>query len=169
MVLIKLVLANICEKDLKSDNEIRKVVLSEFVVSLCQLGARSLSVTETVGGVVGVVMGLVTVLVWSIAEFGLRIKNVAEDRHQYLRYEGLQYTDADIVDFETRLTRIYRREVHRVHVFNFGGLADLMAKGLSARMLMEHKDAQRESLFTSQAWRRLFDIRGPLLELYSFS
>ncbi|GKC86708.1 hypothetical protein Tco_1147357, partial [Tanacetum coccineum] len=58
-------------------------------------------------------------------------------------YEGLQYTDADIVDFETRLTRIYRKEVHRVHVFNFGGLADLMAKGLSARMLMEHRDAQR--------------------------
>ncbi|GJZ15380.1 hypothetical protein Tco_0551057 [Tanacetum coccineum] len=30
------------------------------------------------------------------------------------RYEGLQYTKADIEDFETRLTRIYRREVHRV-------------------------------------------------------
>ncbi|GKC87406.1 hypothetical protein Tco_1148055, partial [Tanacetum coccineum] len=31
-------------------------------------------------------------------------------RHQYLRYEGLQYTKADILDFESRLTRIYRRE-----------------------------------------------------------
>ncbi|GJZ55130.1 hypothetical protein Tco_0610323 [Tanacetum coccineum] len=30
----------------------------------------------------------------------------------------------------------------RVHVFDFGGLPDLMAEGLSARMLMEHKDAQ---------------------------
>ncbi|GJT11255.1 hypothetical protein Tco_0858297 [Tanacetum coccineum] len=30
------------------------------------------------------------------------------------KFEGLQYTDADIADFETRLTRIYRREVHRV-------------------------------------------------------
>ncbi|GJS70484.1 hypothetical protein Tco_0703325 [Tanacetum coccineum] len=84
-------------------------------------------------------------------------------RHQYLRYEGLQYSDADIVDFETRLARIYRREVHRVHVFDFGGLPDLMAKGLSARMLMEHMDAQGVSLFTSRAWRRLFDIRGPLV------
>ncbi|GKB16411.1 hypothetical protein Tco_0850334 [Tanacetum coccineum] len=35
-----------------------------------------------------------------------------------------------------------RREVHKVQVFNFGGLPDLMAKGLSARMLMEHRDAQ---------------------------
>ncbi|GJV64110.1 hypothetical protein Tco_1474938, partial [Tanacetum coccineum] len=61
---------------------------------------------------------------------------------QYLRYEGLQYTDADIADFEMRLARIYRREVHRVHVFNFGGLPDLMVEGLSARMLIEHKDAQ---------------------------
>ncbi|GKA36260.1 hypothetical protein Tco_0722751, partial [Tanacetum coccineum] len=44
-----------------------------------------------------------------------------------------------------------------------GGLPDLMAEGLSARMLMEHKDAQGVSLFTSRAWRRLFDIREPLV------
>nr|GEY36147.1 hypothetical protein [Tanacetum cinerariifolium] len=37
-----------------------------------------------------------------------------DQRHQYLRYEGLQYTDVDIVDFETSLARIYRRAVHRV-------------------------------------------------------
>ncbi|GJY70889.1 hypothetical protein Tco_0474592 [Tanacetum coccineum] len=53
-----------------------------------------------------------------------------DQRHQYLRYKGLRYTDADIVDFETRLARIYRRVVHRVHVFDFGGLPDLMAEGL---------------------------------------
>ncbi|GJZ48454.1 hypothetical protein Tco_0602286 [Tanacetum coccineum] len=84
-------------------------------------------------------------------------------RHQYLRYEGLQYSDADIVDFEARLARIYRTEVHRVQVFDFEGLPDLMVDGLSARMLMEHRDAQGVSLFTSQAWRLLFDIRGPLV------
>ncbi|GJV56195.1 hypothetical protein Tco_1457200 [Tanacetum coccineum] len=48
-------------------------------------------------------------------------------------------------------------------VFDFGGLPDLIAEGLSTRMLMEHRDAQGQSVFTSQAWRRLFDIRGPLL------
>ncbi|GKE07415.1 hypothetical protein Tco_1399433 [Tanacetum coccineum] len=76
-----------------------------------------------------------------------------DQRHRYLRYEGLQYTDADIVDFGMRLARIYRREVHRVHVFDFEGLPDLMAEGLSARMLIEHRDAQEVSLFTSRAWR----------------
>ncbi|GJR14526.1 hypothetical protein Tco_0797178 [Tanacetum coccineum] len=69
-----------------------------------------------------------------------------DQRHQYLRYEGLQYTDADIEDLETRLARIYRREIHRVQVFNLGGLPDLMAGGLSTRMLMEHKDAQGQRL-----------------------
>ncbi|GJT62267.1 hypothetical protein Tco_1005800 [Tanacetum coccineum] len=65
-----------------------------------------------------------------------------DQRYLYLRYEGLQYTDADIADFETRLARIYRREVHKVQVFDFGGLPDLMAEGLSTRMLMDHRDAQ---------------------------
>ncbi|GKE51085.1 hypothetical protein Tco_1486241, partial [Tanacetum coccineum] len=87
-----------------------------------------------------------------------------DQRYQYLRYEGSQYTDADITDFEARLTRIYRRDVHRVQVFDFGGLTDLMAEGLSARMLMEHRDAQGQSVFTSRAWRWLFDIRGMLAE-----
>ncbi|GJY49227.1 hypothetical protein Tco_0439183 [Tanacetum coccineum] len=86
-----------------------------------------------------------------------------DQRHQYLRYEGLQYRDTDILDFESRLTRIYMREVHRVHVFDFGGLPDLMADRLSGRMLMGHRDAQGVSLFTSRAWKRLFDIRGPLV------
>ncbi|GJT23930.1 hypothetical protein Tco_0893867 [Tanacetum coccineum] len=55
---------------------------------------------------------------------------------------SFKYTNANIADFETRLARIYRREVHRVQVFDFGGLPDLIAKGLSTRMLMEHRDAQ---------------------------
>ncbi|GKA21021.1 hypothetical protein Tco_0701010 [Tanacetum coccineum] len=79
--------------------------------------------------------------------------------------KGLEYTDTNIVDFEARLARIYRREVHKVQVFDFRGLPDLIAEGLSARMLMEHQDAQGGSLFTSRAWRRLFDIRGLLVEL----
>ncbi|GJV22184.1 hypothetical protein Tco_1371204 [Tanacetum coccineum] len=86
-----------------------------------------------------------------------------DQRHQYLMYKGLQYSDADIVDFEARLARIYKREVHMVQVFDFGGLPDLMAEGLSARMLMKHRDAQGVSLFTSRAWRQLFDIRGLLV------
>ncbi|GKB98113.1 hypothetical protein Tco_0984250 [Tanacetum coccineum] len=59
-----------------------------------------------------------------------------DQRHQYLRYEVLQYTDVDILDFKTRLAWIYMKEVYRVQVLYFGGLPDLMAEGLSARMLM---------------------------------
>ncbi|GJY04573.1 hypothetical protein Tco_0370513 [Tanacetum coccineum] len=86
-----------------------------------------------------------------------------EQRHKFLRYEVLEYLDTDIVDFEGRLARIHRREVHRVPVFNFGGLPDLMAEGLSGRMLMEHRDEVSVNVFTSRAWRRMFDIRGPLV------
>ncbi|GKA87284.1 hypothetical protein Tco_0808995 [Tanacetum coccineum] len=47
------------------------------------------------------------------------------------------YIDADIVDFETRLGKIYKREVHRVHVFDFRGLTDLMAEGLRGPLVHE--------------------------------
>ncbi|GJT43361.1 hypothetical protein Tco_0952076 [Tanacetum coccineum] len=86
-----------------------------------------------------------------------------DQRHQYLRFAGLQYTDTDITDFEERLGRIYDREVHRVQVFDFGGLTELMDERLRGRMLMERRDAKGQSVFTSRAWRRLFEIRGPLV------
>ncbi|GJW76551.1 hypothetical protein Tco_0138233, partial [Tanacetum coccineum] len=86
-----------------------------------------------------------------------------EQRHTFLRYEGLEYPDTDIANFEERLARIHRREVHKVPVFDFGGLPDLMAEGLSGRMLMEHRDEAGVSVFTSRAWRRMLDIRGPLV------
>ncbi|GJR12210.1 hypothetical protein Tco_0794862 [Tanacetum coccineum] len=81
-----------------------------------------------------------------------------DQRHKYLRFEGLEYTDADIADFEERLEKIYGRGVHRVHVFDFRGLTDLMAERLSGKMLMGHMDAQGQSVFTSRAWRRLFEV-----------
>ncbi|GJS94312.1 hypothetical protein Tco_0801280 [Tanacetum coccineum] len=40
-----------------------------------------------------------------------------DQRHQYLRFEGLEYTDADITDFEERLDKIYYRGIHRVLVW----------------------------------------------------
>ncbi|GJW89693.1 hypothetical protein Tco_0167246 [Tanacetum coccineum] len=86
-----------------------------------------------------------------------------EHRHRFLIYEGLEYTDLDIADFESRLDRIHMREVHRVPVFDFRGLPDLMAEGLTARMLMEHCDEAGVNVFTSRAWRIMFDIRGPLV------
>ncbi|GJU51153.1 hypothetical protein Tco_1220708 [Tanacetum coccineum] len=86
-----------------------------------------------------------------------------DQRHQYLRFEGLEYTDADIMDFEERLGKIYGRGIHRVLVLDFESLPAEMAEGLTSRMHMEHRDAQGQSVFTSRAWRRLFEVRGPLV------
>nr|GEU47498.1 hypothetical protein [Tanacetum cinerariifolium] len=36
-----------------------------------------------------------------------------EMRHSFLRHQGLEYTNADIIDFEERLERIHDRDTHR--------------------------------------------------------
>ncbi|GKE29852.1 hypothetical protein Tco_1445236, partial [Tanacetum coccineum] len=75
-----------------------------------------------------------------------------EQRHLFLRYLGLKYTDADISDIEERLERIYSREIHRVQVVDFQGTPELIRDGLFARMVMEHRDDAGVVVFTSQAW-----------------
>ncbi|GJV91996.1 hypothetical protein Tco_1539809 [Tanacetum coccineum] len=69
----------------------------------------------------------------------------------------------NVKDFKERLGRIYGREIQRVYVFDFRRLIDLMVEGLSGRMLIKHKDVQGQTVFTRQAWRKLFKIRGPLV------
>ncbi|GKG06653.1 hypothetical protein Tco_0329622 [Tanacetum coccineum] len=63
-----------------------------------------------------------------------------DQRHRFLRCEGLEYTDSDIADFELRLERTYTREIHRVQVVDFLGMPDLLRDSLFARMTMEHCD-----------------------------
>ncbi|GJR47717.1 hypothetical protein Tco_1315820 [Tanacetum coccineum] len=83
-----------------------------------------------------------------------------------LSYEptGPWFIDADIVILRERLERIYSREIHKVQVVDFQGMPELMRDGLFARMVMEHRDDAGVVIFTSQAWGRLFDTRGPLVE-----
>ncbi|GJW81088.1 hypothetical protein Tco_0145063, partial [Tanacetum coccineum] len=76
---------------------------------------------------------------------------------------GLEYTDANIADFKERLERIYSREIHRDQVVDFLWMPELMRDGLFARMVMEHHDDPGVVVFTSRAWGRLFDTRGPLV------
>ncbi|GJV34491.1 hypothetical protein Tco_1394891 [Tanacetum coccineum] len=62
----------------------------------------------------------------------------------------------DVLDLYRLLSKIYSsgiNRVHKVHVLDFRRLSDLMAKGLSDKMLMKQKDAQGQSVFTSHAWR----------------
>ncbi|GKB73482.1 hypothetical protein Tco_0934894 [Tanacetum coccineum] len=63
-----------------------------------------------------------------------------EQRHPFLRYQGLEYTNTDIADFEERLERIHDRDTHRVQVVDFQGMPELMRDVLDSRMLMEHRD-----------------------------
>ncbi|GJY34592.1 hypothetical protein Tco_0419061 [Tanacetum coccineum] len=63
-----------------------------------------------------------------------------DQRYQYLRYERLQYTYADISYFKEILGRIYSREIHRVKVVDFQSMPELMRDVLDTRMLMEHHD-----------------------------
>ncbi|GJR19595.1 hypothetical protein Tco_0968122 [Tanacetum coccineum] len=60
----------------------------------------------------------------------------------------------------TTLVRIYSREIHRVQIFDFGGLPDLMAEGLSARILMEHRDAQGAILDLNTLGALQFQLGG---------
>ncbi|GKE22289.1 hypothetical protein Tco_1433801, partial [Tanacetum coccineum] len=62
-----------------------------------------------------------------------------EQRHPFLRYQGLEYTDADI------------------------RMPELMRDGLFTKMVMKHCDDAGVVVFTSRAWGRLFDTRGLLV------
>ncbi|GKB08374.1 hypothetical protein Tco_0836658 [Tanacetum coccineum] len=78
-------------------------------------------------------------------------------------YIELQAEKAQRRDFETDFPAIVYNDAYASSqnvsseptVLDFGGLTDEMAKGLSGRMVMEHRDAQGQSVFTSRAWRRL--------------
>ncbi|GJY84815.1 hypothetical protein Tco_0498841 [Tanacetum coccineum] len=69
----------------------------------------------------------------------------------------------DIADFEERLERIHDRGTHRVQVLDFKGMPELMRDVMYARMRMEHRDSDGVVVFTSKAWGRVFDTRGPLV------
>nr|GEZ83597.1 hypothetical protein [Tanacetum cinerariifolium] len=85
-----------------------------------------------------------------------------EQRHPFLRYQGLEYSNQDIADFEERLERIHDRgtdraqdiadfeeRLERIHdrgtdraqVLDFEGMPKLMRDVLYARMRMEHHDS----------------------------
>ncbi|GKC47813.1 hypothetical protein Tco_1065535 [Tanacetum coccineum] len=63
-----------------------------------------------------------------------------EQRHRFVSYKRLEYTDSDIANFKSRLERIYSQEIYRVHVVDFQGMPKLLRDGLFARMAMEHHD-----------------------------
>ncbi|GJS68941.1 hypothetical protein Tco_0683506 [Tanacetum coccineum] len=55
------------------------------------------------------------------------------------------------------------RSVNRVHVLDFAGLTKEMRPTLAGRLRMVYTRDKGHELFTSHAWRRLFEIRAPLV------
>ncbi|GJT92256.1 hypothetical protein Tco_1081101 [Tanacetum coccineum] len=81
----------------------------------------------------------------------------------WLRFDGQDYLDGDIKDFEDRLGRIYNRKVHQVQVLDFDVLTKEMDQAMTNRHRMEHTGVDGQVVFTSHAWRQLFGIRCPLV------
>nr|GEY84995.1 hypothetical protein [Tanacetum cinerariifolium] len=65
-------------------------------------------------------------IIYSLGDMALPPR---DQRYQYLRYEGLQYTDADTIDFKTRLGKIYRGELGGVR-HHMGWREFILAMGL---------------------------------------
>ncbi|GKB45222.1 hypothetical protein Tco_0890164 [Tanacetum coccineum] len=58
---------------------------------------------------------------------------------------------------------LWLRQVNQVHILDFEGLTKEMRQGLTDRLKMVYTGAEGQVLFTSYAWRRLFEIQGPLV------
>ncbi|GKC85691.1 hypothetical protein Tco_1141408 [Tanacetum coccineum] len=77
------------------------------------------------------------------------------------------YTEEIVQDYEYRLDTIFGRQVNRVHILDFEGLTVEMRQALTDRLRMEYTRVGGDVLFTSHAWRRLFEIQGPLVRLHT--
>ncbi|GKC94325.1 hypothetical protein Tco_1159767, partial [Tanacetum coccineum] len=84
-------------------------------------------------------------------------------RHPWLRYQVEGYDEGIVQNYKQRLETIWGRSVNQIHVLNFTGLTKGMRQTLGDRLSMIYTGDDRQALFTSHAWRRLFEIRGPLV------
>ncbi|GKA80332.1 hypothetical protein Tco_0786928 [Tanacetum coccineum] len=85
-------------------------------------------------------------------------------RHPWLRYQVEGYTEDIIHDFEQRLDTIFGRQVNQVHVLDFARLTNEMRGTLADRLKMVYTGDKGHELFTIHAFRRLFEIWGPLVQ-----
>ncbi|GJR26437.1 hypothetical protein Tco_1102669 [Tanacetum coccineum] len=66
-------------------------------------------------------------------------------------------------NFKQRLETIFGRSVNRGHILDFVRLTERMRQTLAGRLRMVYTGDNRQELFTSHAWRRLFEIQGTLV------
>ncbi|GKA76076.1 hypothetical protein Tco_0782454 [Tanacetum coccineum] len=87
----------------------------------------------------------------------------SDQRHPWLGYQVKGYAEDIVQNYEQRLKMIWGRSVNRVHVLDFTGLIEGMRETLGDRLRMVYIRDEAHELFTSHAWRRLFEIRAPLV------
>ncbi|GKB73996.1 hypothetical protein Tco_0935408 [Tanacetum coccineum] len=63
------------------------------------------------------------------------------ERHLWFRYEGHDYTDAIIQDYEERLGRIYDRRANRIQILDFEELTEEIGQTMTDRLWMDHSGA----------------------------
>ncbi|GJX65203.1 hypothetical protein Tco_0299546 [Tanacetum coccineum] len=86
-----------------------------------------------------------------------------DQRYPFLRYQVEEYDEGIVHSYEQRLETIWGRSVNRVHILDFVGLTEGMRQTLGDRLSMVYTRDEGQELFTSHAWRRLFEIRAPLV------
>ncbi|GJT15176.1 hypothetical protein Tco_0873882 [Tanacetum coccineum] len=97
---------------------------------------------------------------WETATYD---KVYCEDFNSFMEFEAdfpaIVYNDA-LTSNENVLSK---PTVNRVHVLDFARLTEEMRQTLADRLRMVYTGDDGQELFTIYAWRRLFEIRGPLL------
>ncbi|GJY25541.1 hypothetical protein Tco_0400267 [Tanacetum coccineum] len=79
-------------------------------------------------------------------------------------YQVKGYNEGIVHSYEKGLETIWGKAVNRVHVLDFAGLTDSMRQTLGDMLSMVYTGDDRQAFFTSHAWRRLFEVRGPLVK-----
>nr|GEW71525.1 hypothetical protein [Tanacetum cinerariifolium] len=100
---------------------------------------------------------------WETATYDMTGLPPRSKRHLWLRYEVEGYTKEIVRDYKQRLATIFSRQVNRVYILDFVGLTEEIRKALTDRLMMVYTEAEGQVLFTSDTWRRLFKIQGPLV------
>ncbi|GJS87657.1 hypothetical protein Tco_0770293 [Tanacetum coccineum] len=78
-------------------------------------------------------------------------------RHPWLIYQVDGYDEGIIHSYEQRLETIWGRPVNLVQVLDFARLTDGIRQTLGDRLSMVYAGDDGHALFTSHAWRRLFE------------
>ncbi|GKD84981.1 hypothetical protein Tco_1356135 [Tanacetum coccineum] len=87
-----------------------------------------------------------------------------DQRHPWLRYQVEEYGEDIVHNYKQRPETIWGRSVNWVQVLDFASLTEGIRQTLGDRLSMVYIGDEGQDLFTSHVWRRLFEIRAPLVQ-----